>query len=34
MKTPEEEVQELTLWLIGSWCLILFLIILMSYRVY
>lgn len=34
MKDPEQEVSELTMWLICSWVLILFLIILMSYREY
>lgn len=34
MKTPEEEVGELTLMLIASWVVILFLLIFMSFRVY
>lgn len=34
MKTPEEEVTELTFMLIASWVVILFLLIFMSFRVY
>jgi hypothetical protein len=34
MKDPEEEIGELTLMLIASWVVILFLLIFMSFRVY
>ena len=34
MKTPEEEIKELTFCLIASWVVILFLLIFMSFRVY
>ena len=34
MKSPEEEIKELTFLVIASWAVIIFLLIFMSFRVY